>query len=247
MRSRPHLVLATLLAWGLGALPAALGQDPRPAPKAPDAAAGALAERYAALVKEADVLAAAYRQALEAKVEALAHKNPTLARLREAGIFTVDALLPGVTRDDPLMALPYMKRAYEHAEETADDLAREFAGVAKAKNEQAAVTLLKKIAAAQAIFRDEDRDGNGILDYAETLYDLSAAGLKIPGVTRGQHETTLEGYKIRIQHADTLHWAADAIPTQPGVTGDRWFYVDDTTIVRAKAGAAADQTSEPVK
>lgn len=244
MRNGLVLTLA-LAALGLGAL-ASLAQDPGPTPAQPDADA-VLTARYAALSKDADALAADYRKAIEAKIDALARAKPTtLGRLREAGIFKADALLAGISPDS-LLALPYLKRALEHTEEQALDTEREYIKVAIEKNEASAILLLKKIAAAQHIFREEDRDGNGVLDYAETLYDLTAAGLRIQGVKRGQSEIAVDGYKIRIQHADTLHWAADAIPVEPRKTGDRWFYVDESTIVRAKQGAAADMSSEPVR
>jgi hypothetical protein len=253
-RTRSLIFTAALaLLAGAPAQPAS-AQEPKrpPAPaqetppqEAPQAAP--LEQRYAALVKDAESLCAAYRRAIETRVAALIRGNQTLQRLQEAGIFNADVLTAGISLEDPLTALPYLKRAYEHAGETAAQYAHDFAGLAKERYENGAIAFLKKLAQAQALYREEDRDGNGVVDYAETFAQLGAAGLTTPAGAKAKHEISLDGYRFRIQRADALHWAADAWPEVTGETGDRFFFVDETGIVRASKTGPANEKSEPVK
>lgn len=245
-RGLPNPALAAALRGGLAAALFLLPSAPAPAQDRPGpTTAEALEARYSDLKKQAEALALDYKRALAVKVESMARENATLMRLKEAGLFTVDSLIAGVPLDDPLMGLPYVRKAYEGIEETAQQYAKDFASVAKEKNEERAVALLKKIIQAQNIYREEDRDGNGILDYAETISALAAAGLSFPG--KVTDEVKQEGYRFRVLTADPLHWAAEARPEKPGETGDRFFFVNETGIIRAQKGAPANAKSEPVK
>jgi hypothetical protein len=218
---------------------ASAGAGETPSAVSPSAALDA---RYETLVREAQALCEAYRQAIAAKVDDLASKDLTLARLREAGMFTADAVAGRISVENPLLGLPYLKKAYEEIETHARELARELAHVAKERNEAAALGFMRKIVRAQQDYHDQDLDGNGISEYAESLGDLSLAGVK-----QAKNLIAIEGYLFRIKFANLFHWAAEGAPEKPGETGDRWFYVDDSGIVRAKKGGPADARSEPVQ
>jgi len=42
------------------------------------------------------------------------------------------------------------------------------------------------------------------------------------------------------------YWAIRAIPTDPGVSGDRFFYVNASGVIRVRDGAVAGPTDSPV-
>ncbi|MGH7298490.1 MAG: hypothetical protein ACRELB_26355, partial [Polyangiaceae bacterium] len=246
--SRTSLFALTALVAVLAA-PAARGQDRSsgtPQAASPTAEPS-LDAHYARVIADATRLCERYKQAIAAKVDALCAGDAGLARLREAGLFTTDAMLAPVPQDDPLAALPVLRTTYYSVDAVAEEKSKEYAGMIKQKNEDAAIALLKRIAKAQELFRDEDRDGNGISDYTEKLGDLSLAGLTLSGKMKGSNQAIVDGYTFRVLRADPLHWAGDARPERPGRTGDRFFYIDETGIIRAERGKEAGEGSEPVK
>lgn len=252
--NRTRRLPAVLLALAaLAAIPAgartAFAQTPPPQGDKPAAApvldqtGRTLGEKTDALAKEAKVLVEAYTKALDARVRKLADENATLKRLYTAGLFNKDTLLAGVSAD-PLPALPEIRRVYESLDKTAQNYIEDFGGIAKARGESAAAAFMTRVIAAQNAFREDDKDGNGILEYAPSFLELGMAGLlQVGPVKRGEASIAVEGYKFRIIAADTLHWAADAAPLKPGETGDVWLYADETGIIRAEKGKPATQTS----
>ena len=88
-------------------------------------------------------------------------------------------------------------------------------------NETAAIGALKTIATSQSIFREGDKDGNGVLDYA-SLAQLSSTQL-VDGVLGSG---TKQGY-LFFAHASAstseFLWFATAQPAVPTTTGDRYF------------------------
>ena len=105
-----------------------------------------------------------------------------------------------------------------------------------------------KVVKAQQIYREDDKDGNGILDYAVSFQDLGALGLlHIPPMKKGDQVMVVEGYKFRIVRADTLYWAADGAPAQPGQSGDVYLFVDQTGVIRGEKDKPAGPGSPPVK
>lgn len=91
----------------------------------------------------------------------------------------------------------------------------------RARNEANAVGSLKAIANAQTLFREGDKDGDGVLNYAPDLQTLVGAGLLPPEVGDGVDS----GYRFQVRcHPQPLFvWSATAEPLEPGQTGDRWF------------------------
>jgi hypothetical protein len=212
-----------------------------------DATGQRLASAAKALEAQAQVLVDEYRKALEKRISQLAAGHPTLKRLHDAGIFNMDGLTAGVA-DDPLSALPEFRRVYENLEHTAQSYVTQYGGVARQKAEAAAVDYLRKIVEAQTIYREEDKDGNGILEYAIHFADLGKLGLlHIPPAKKDDKFIVVEGYKFRIIRGDTNDWAVDGAPYKPGESGDVWLFVDQTGIIRAEKGKPAGQSSPPYK
>lgn len=89
------------------------------------------------------------------------------------------------------------------------------------RNAASAMEALKEITNAQTLYREGDRDGNGILDYAPDLESLVKAGDLSPELADGEHA----GYRFSIRHhtQDQFLWSANADPLALGVTGDAYF------------------------
>lgn len=97
-------------------------------------------------------------------------------------------------------------------------------------NEAAAIGALRTIGTAQALFREGDREGDGRHDYAGNLGELGERRLVDEVLAGGRKQ----GYLFRVVHSATtpeLRWAAAADPAIPGVTGERYFFVDHTGVV----------------
>lgn len=88
--------------------------------------------------------------------------------------------------------------------------------------EAPAIGSLRTLLSAQVVFREGDKDGDGVLDYAADLAELSQAALIDPVLGGG----VKQGYRFRIVRSATTPehlWAATADPVAPGTTGDRFF------------------------
>ena len=96
-------------------------------------------------------------------------------------------------------------------------------------NEAAAIGALKTINTAQTLFREGDKEQDGVFDYA-TLAELSAAQL-VDGVLGSG---TKQGYKFATEpgkKAPEFLWAATASPLEPGKTGSRWFFTNQAGVI----------------
>lgn len=89
------------------------------------------------------------------------------------------------------------------------------------KSETRAVGALKTISVAQSTFREEDKDRNGALDYADSLRALRDASLISDTLGAGVRG----GYRFYVQRGTESEfvWAATADPVTPGKTGARYF------------------------
>jgi hypothetical protein len=96
-------------------------------------------------------------------------------------------------------------------------------------NESAAIGALKTIGTSEAIFREGDKDGNGVLDYG-SLELLSKTGLVDSVLGSG----TKQGY-VFSAHVSTktpeFLWYATAFPATPGTTGDRYFFINQSGVI----------------
>jgi type II secretory pathway pseudopilin PulG len=91
----------------------------------------------------------------------------------------------------------------------------------KLENEAAAMSALRAITSAQAMFREGDLEHDGDLDYG-MLSELVSSGVADPDL--GSNEK--KGYTFEATYSFTTSeylWFGTARPARPGVTGDRSF------------------------
>lgn len=95
--------------------------------------------------------------------------------------------------------------------------------------EQAAIGALKVISSAQSLFREGDKEGDGILDYADGLDELVAAQLVDKVLATGKKQ----GYRFEVcsgQTAPQFLWMATATPLDPK-SGLRSFAVNQAGVI----------------
>ena len=116
----------------------------------------------------------------------------------------------------------------------------------KAANEAGAIQVMRTIVSAQTMYRDRDMDKNGIHDYCNSFGDLEQSGaLRLPRVP-GSSEVQQSGYTFGLIDPvppATIRdsWRAVGLPVARGRSGERFFYVDDTGVIRfATNGAVPD-------
>lgn len=108
--------------------------------------------------------------------------------------------------------------------------------------ETAVITVLSKIRKAEEVHRLGDPSGL----YAGGFQDLVATGILSPAAgtaTRDEHDyrfTLASGVAGGIPY-----WTVNANPLD-GSTSVRWFFVDETGVVRYETGAPATSASPPV-
>ncbi|MCO5170158.1 MAG: hypothetical protein M9894_27810 [Planctomycetes bacterium] len=93
----------------------------------------------------------------------------------------------------------------------------------------APIGALKTISTSQTVFREWDKDGNGVLDYG-TLRQLSDANLVDPLLGSGEKQ----GYRFEVCPSATTPeflWFAVANPVRPGTTRDRYFRTNHSGII----------------
>jgi len=108
-------------------------------------------------------------------------------------------------------------------------------------NESAAIGALRTLVTAQAMFRERDKDGDGLLAYG-TVADLATAKLLDERFAAGRQR----GYAFRVLFATADAWQAVAEPLVEGLTGARSLYVDQTGVIRAWTGGSATAQSAPL-
>jgi hypothetical protein len=103
------------------------------------------------------------------------------------------------------------------------------------EDEAAAMKWLDALATEQERFRAADRDGDGALEYAATIAELAFPAER-------------DGYVFEVRPGDpiTSRWVAWARPEAPGLTGERFFYIDETRALRAERGVEPGPTSPVV-
>ena len=100
----------------------------------------------------------------------------------------------------------------------------------KAANEASAIASLRALHSAQNIYREQDKDGNGTLDYANSLGALTNASLIDAVLGQG----VKQGYTFEVvDGGQTLFtWSGNADAEEAGDSGDRMFYIDHTGVIR---------------
>lgn len=105
-------------------------------------------------------------------------------------------------------------------------------------SEAPALGALRTIGTAQSLFREGDKDEDGVLDYGN-LRELSETQL-IDGVLGSGKK---QGYRFAVYPSSTTPeflWFATAVPIEPGVTGDRYFCTN-------QAGVTYYTTAAPIR
>ena len=99
-------------------------------------------------------------------------------------------------------------------------------------NETAAISALRTISTANSLYRN--RYGTyGSLD------QLMSAGL-----IDSAYNDPRRGYVFQSTGTiDSVLWAVEAAPEQPGTSGDRYFFIDERGSIRVSDGSPADSTS----
>lgn len=105
----------------------------------------------------------------------------------------------------------------------------------KAGNEASAISSLRTLTTVNEQYRT--RFG----DYASQLNDLSTEGY-IDSVLGSASKS---GYTFTFTGGSNT-WDCSAVPTDPGTTGDRGFFVDQSGVIRFDSSGTADSTSPPI-
>ncbi len=108
-----------------------------------------------------------------------------------------------------------------------------------AANEAAAIGALRTLSSAQENYRNNSGTGSygtlALLTAATPPYIDSALG---GGVSRG--------YTVAIVGApDGDSWAASAVPTTVGTSGNRGFFVDESGVIRFTVDGTAPDATDP--
>ena len=115
----------------------------------------------------------------------------------------------------------------------------------KAANEASAISALRALHSAQTVYREQDKDGNGTLDYAWNTYDLISHGL-LPLESYGGGSQFIKTGSYMIYNFTTgglepSMFTFNAV-AKPGPdvgynsfdwdAGDRQFYINQTGVIR---------------
>lgn len=106
----------------------------------------------------------------------------------------------------------------------------------KKGNEAVAIAVLRTINSAQTLFREADKDNDGLLDYG-TLAELAEAGLIDEQVGAGLKS----GYRFECRPGDKapeFQWMATATAVELGVSGSRNFVTNHAGVIYYSRTAA---------
>ncbi len=104
-----------------------------------------------------------------------------------------------------------------------------FVSSRKHANEVSAISSLRTLSSIQFTYRNRFGVFGSLADLITARYvdDSFSDGMK-------------SGYRFASNGgASAIAWAVSAGPIAPGVSGDRWFYVDETGVIHVRDGAAA--------
>ena len=107
----------------------------------------------------------------------------------------------------------------------------------KEANEKVAITYMRSWTAAQELYHTRF----GV--YADADNQLYNAGL-----IDGHDPADSHGYNFSIDNgSNSLYsWWGTSRPDVPGQTGDRWFFIDFTGVIRWSTSGNADSSSSPL-
>jgi prepilin-type N-terminal cleavage/methylation domain-containing protein len=112
-----------------------------------------------------------------------------------------------------------------------------LAGSRKHANEASAISNLRSISSMQNVYRVR-------FGAYGSLADLINAGCVDDSFADGQKT----GYAYNTPNAPSqITWSVSANPVTPGTSGDRWFYVDESGVIRFREGGAATPADSAVQ
>ena len=114
----------------------------------------------------------------------------------------------------------------------------------KASNEAAVISNLRSIAAAQVLFRERDADKNGTHDYAFSVVKLVTSGLLDNTFATAERQGYF--YEVFTPGEALDEWQCLAYPTAPGKSGDRTFYIDESSVIRQNTTGFAGPTDPAI-
>ena len=180
-----------------------------------------------------------------AQVKAAPNNNPIFATLQGVHELIEKALIP-LRRENALL-----KDRVENLEVWVENHVHEppcatcSAEVAvKAVNEEVAIDALRSIGLAQAKFLKDDTDQDGKFDYAEALPQLFEQG-RLIDIVLGTGQKRGYVYELQVKPNQNT-WFTTASPTKPGKSGDRYFFVDESGVIRFNASASASVNDQPI-
>ncbi len=106
--------------------------------------------------------------------------------------------------------------------------------------EASAISSLRTLVTANAMFFEGDHDGDGAYDYAQSLFELAEVELIDEGLGSGMRAGYYFEYGIS---EDGMSWWCSAWPDN----GERFLYVDQTGVIREEFGQPADENSPPIE
>ena len=107
----------------------------------------------------------------------------------------------------------------------------------KAANESSAIASMRTLVSAQETYRSRQNPPT----YAANLGALGS--LIDPVLANGAKS----GYAFTAVAADTNTYSYTCAPSTPGSSGDRYFFVDQTGVIRVNATGAASVSSSPIQ
>jgi prepilin-type N-terminal cleavage/methylation domain-containing protein len=118
----------------------------------------------------------------------------------------------------------------------------------KSSNESAAIGALRTMSTAQSIFREGDKDKDGVLNYCSNLGPQSTtntlSNLALIDAVLGSGSK--QGYSFKVIAADNFTWSCTASPQVPGKSGDRYFFVDESGVIRFATSSQCTSTNNPI-
>ncbi len=115
-----------------------------------------------------------------------------------------------------------------------------------AANEASTIVSLREISAAQIAYYERNIDEFGRKSYAVTLKELADERLideKVGTGRKAGYIIRIEPFGVNSQYA----WQATAEPEVPDKSGERYFYVDHSTVIRWSRSGPANASSTPLE
>ena len=125
----------------------------------------------------------------------------------------------------------------------------------KAANEANAIAFLRSYHSAQNVYREQDKDGNGTLDFANSSGNLYDAGLlntpEQPTIAFGVMKVVVGGYNVfnvlaggQAMKSTAFTWSVRSAPSEAGESGERYFFINQTGVIRYSLWPVAQQSAD---